>query len=55
MRTLCDHAPVPQAEQLGGLLGEHLHGSGLQMTAVSASLEDAFIYLMQGSQDQFRG
>lgn len=43
----------------GGLLeaslGEHLHGSGLQMTAVSASLEDAFIYLMQGSQDQFRG
>lgn len=43
----------------GGLLeaslGEHLQGSGLQMTAVSASLEDAFIYLMQGSQDQFRG
>ena len=42
-----------------GLLEEnlraHLLGSGLQMAAVSASLEDAFIYLMQGSQDQFRG
>ena len=33
----------------GGLLKPaDLHGSGLQMTAVSASLEDAFIYLMQG-------
>ena len=43
----------------GGLLEAslraHLRGGGLQMTAVSASLEDAFIYLMQGSQDQFRG
>ena len=52
-------ATLPVSGKDGGLLeaslGEHLHGSGLQMTAVSASLEDAFIYLMQGSQDQFRG
>ena len=49
------HVSGKDAAQLEDSLGEHLHGSGLSMTPVSASLEDAFIYLMQGSQDQFRG
>ena len=41
--------------RLEASLRMHLQGTGLTMEAVSASLEDAFIYLMQGSQDQFRG
>lgn len=32
-----------------------LQGTGLNMAVVPASLEDAFIHLMQGSQDQFQG
>ena len=32
-----------------------LQGTTLKMAAVPASLEDAFIYLMQSSQDQFQG
>ena len=33
----------------------HLQGTTLKMAAVPASLEDAFIHLMQSSQDQFQG
>ncbi len=49
------HVSGKDAGLLEDSLRAQLHGSGLQMAAVSASLEDAFIYLMQGSQDQFRG
>ena len=49
------HVSGKDRAQLEANLRAHLHGGGLQMTAVSASLEDAFIYLMQGSRDQFQG
>ena len=49
------HASGKDRAQLEASLRAHLQGNGLKLTAVSASLEDAFIYLMQGSQDQFRG
>ena len=49
------HVSGKDKARLEASLQTHLHGTGLTMDAVPASLEDAFIYLMQGSQDQFRG
>ena len=49
------HVSGKDRERLEANLQAHLQGTGLQMAVVPASLEDAFIYLMQGSQDQFQG
>jgi len=49
------HVSGKDRARLEESLRTHLQGNGLKMTAVSASLEDAFIYLMQGSQDKFQG
>ena len=49
------HVSGKDKARLEASLQAHLQGTGLQMAVVPASLEDAFIYLMQGSQDQFQG
>jgi len=49
------HVSGKDRARLEESLRTYLQGSGLKMAAVSASLEDAFIHLMQGSQDQFQG
>jgi ABC-2 type transport system ATP-binding protein len=49
------HVSGKDRARLEASLQVHLRGTGLQMAVVPASLEDAFIYLMQGSQDQFQG
>ena len=49
------HVSGKDKTRLEASLQAHLQGTGLQMAVVPASLEDAFIYLMQGSQDQFQG
>ncbi len=49
------HVSGKDKERLEASLQAHLKGTGLKMAVVPASLEDAFIYLMQGSQDQFQG
>ena len=49
------HVSGKDKTRLESSLQAHLQGTGLQMAVVPASLEDAFIYLMQGSQDQFQG
>ncbi len=49
------HVSGRDGERLQASLQDRLQGSPLQMSAIPASLEDAFIYLMQGSQDQFTG
>lgn len=41
--------------RLKASLEAFLQGTSLQMSAVPASLEDAFIHMMQGSQDPFQG
>ena len=49
------HVSGKHEEQLEASLQAILRGTDLNMAVVPASLEDAFIYLMQGSQDQFQG
>lgn len=49
------HVSGKHEEQLEASLQAILRGTDLSMAVVPASLEDAFIYLMQGSQDQFQG
>lgn len=49
------HVSGKYEEQLEASLQAILRGTDLSMAVVPASLEDAFIYLMQGSQDQFQG
>ena len=49
------HVSGKDGAKLEATLKSHLQGTPLKMTPVPPSLEDAFIYLMQGSQDQFQG
>ena len=49
------HVSGKNRDALEAALKGALQGSALEMAAVPASLEDAFIYLMQSSQDQFQG
>jgi ABC-2 type transport system ATP-binding protein len=48
------HVSGTDARKLKASLDSFVAGKPLQMTAVASSLEDAFIHLMRGSQDQFR-
>ena len=49
------HVSGKDGARLQASLQAHLQGTALKMGAVPASLEDAFIYLMQGAEDQFKG
>jgi len=49
------HVSGKDAARLQASLEAFVKDSGLKMTAVPATLEDAFIHLMQGSQDPFQG
>lgn len=49
------HVSGKDRDRLEATLKSRLEDTLLKMTAVPSSLEDAFIYLMQGSQDQFQG
>lgn len=49
------HVSGTDGKTLQASLEAFVAGRRLKMTSVAASLEDAFIHLMQGSQDQFRG
>jgi len=49
------HVSGTDGARLQASLQAFLQGSTLKMAAVPASLEDAFIHLMQGSQDPFHG
>ncbi len=49
------HVSGTDGVQLQSSLDSFVAGKPLSMEAVIPSLEDAFIHLMQGSQDQFRG
>ena len=49
------HVSGKDRDALEAALKGALQGSALKMAVVPASLEDAFIYLMQSSQDQFQG
>lgn len=49
------HVSGKDRDRLEATLKSRLEDTPLKMTAVPSSLEDAFIYLMQGSQDQFQG
>jgi ABC-2 type transport system ATP-binding protein len=49
------HVSGTDGKTLQASLEAFVAGRPLKMTSVAASLEDAFIHLMQGSQDQFRG
>ena len=49
------HVSGKDGATLEATLKSHLQGTPLKIASVPASLEDAFIYLMQGSQDQFQG
>ena len=49
------HVSGRDAARLDACLAELLQGSALQTNAVPASLEDAFIYLMQSKPDPLRG
>ena len=49
------HVSGKDEARLEACLQAVLQNTSLNMTVVPASLEDAFIYLMQGSQDQYRG
>ncbi len=49
------HVSGKEEARLEASLQAVLQGTALKMAVVPASLEDAFIYLMQGSQDQFQG
>ncbi|MBK7357123.1 ABC transporter ATP-binding protein [Propionivibrio sp.] len=49
------HVSGKDRDALEATLKSRLRDTPLKMTAVPPSLEDAFIYLVQGSQDQFQG
>ncbi|MCB1966283.1 ABC transporter ATP-binding protein [Accumulibacter sp.] len=49
------HVSGTDGQRLQSSLQAFIAGRSLSMTAVAPSLEDAFIRLMQASQDQFRG
>lgn len=49
------HVSGRDEARLRASLEAFLQGTSLQMSAVPASLEDAFIHMMQGSQDPFQG
>ena len=49
------HVSGKDRDMLEATLQGALQGTQLEMAVVPPSLEDAFIYLMQGSQDQFQG
>ncbi|HRD67429.1 MAG TPA: ABC transporter ATP-binding protein [Candidatus Competibacter sp.] len=49
------HVSGTDGLRLQASLESFVAGQSLSMAAVAPSLEDAFIHLMQGSQDQFRG
>lgn len=49
------HVSGTDGKTLQASLEAFVAGRRLKMALVAASLEDAFIHLMQGSQDQFRG
>jgi ABC-2 type transport system ATP-binding protein len=49
------HVSGTDGKTLRASLETFVAGRPLKMTSVPASLEDAFIHLMQGSQDQFHG
>ena len=49
------HVSGKDRARLEASLQAVLQGTTMKMAVVPASLEDAFIYLMQGSQDQFKG
>jgi len=49
------HISGKDGDKLKGSLEAFLQGTSLKMTAVAPSLEDAFIHMMQGSNDQFQG
>ena len=49
------HVSGKDRDALEATLQATLQGTALEMTVIPPSLEDAFIYLMQSSQDQFQG
>jgi ABC-2 type transport system ATP-binding protein len=49
------HISGTDGAQLEGGLRAFVQDHALKMSAVPVSLEDVFIHLMQGSEDQFRG
>jgi ABC-2 type transport system ATP-binding protein len=49
------HISGKDGAQLEASLHAFVQGRALKMSAVPVSLEDVFIHLMQGSEDQFRG
>jgi ABC-2 type transport system ATP-binding protein len=49
------HVSGRDGDRLQAGLEEFVRATSLTMTAVPPSLEDAFIHMMQGSQDQFQG
>ena len=49
------HVSGRDRDQLQASLEALLQGTPMKMVVVPATLEDAFIHLMQGSQDQFQG
>jgi ABC-2 type transport system ATP-binding protein len=49
------HISGKDAVKLRASLEAFIQTTSLHMDAVPASLEDAFIHMMQGSQDQFQG
>jgi ABC-2 type transport system ATP-binding protein len=49
------HISGKDGDRLKASLEAFLQGTPLKMTAVSPTLEDAFIHMMQGNQDQFQG
>ena len=49
------HISGKDGDKLKASLEDFLRTNSLTMTAIAPSLEDAFIHMMQGSQDQFQG